>query len=51
MFVNLGTIYAESIRGLSELTRTKLIYAHGRLGEGAHQMKIWIVTNSERATS
>lgn len=43
IFVNLGSAYLKAVQGIEEFTEGKIIYASGRLGERAKQMKEWIL--------
>jgi len=44
IFVNLGAIYAQSIRGFNQFTDARVIYASGGLGKRAKQIRQWILS-------
>lgn len=43
IFVNLGAVYAESIKGFENFVDAKVTYASGTLGKRVKQMTQWIL--------
>lgn len=43
IFVNLGAMYAQSIKGFEKIVDAQVTYASGTLGKRAKQMKQWIL--------